>query len=269
MKLKFDPYAVFRRSRTPAGLYARRKWLREQGDPGYRREYEKTVRHLLAGQSADGSWEQSFVKTIRRLVGLHLTVRDEIEPVRIAIEWLQDRVRTFFQRQKILLAEKPSRSELAGLPFTRSAPVLLLTAGTLFLASVFGLGEDPAILNLYERLRAAGSKGTGKWCGWSSYSNILRAFVVHPRYVRSEAVALAVRNLGKVQKESGTWAEPIPFFQTVNALAHLDSGEADAQLARAFERLHRTQRPDGTWSRSQPEWHTFLVIHALKNKGEL
>ncbi|MBN1105088.1 MAG: hypothetical protein JXL84_16865 [Deltaproteobacteria bacterium] len=76
-------------------------------------------------------------------------------------------------------------------------------------------------------------------------------------------------NLQAVKKKSGTWPEPVPFYQTVNALAHLDSGETDAQLAMAFEHLQRTQRLDGTWSRSQPEWHTFLVVHALKNKGEL
>lgn len=72
-----------------------------------------------------------------------------------------------------------------------------------------------------------------------------------------------------MQKESGTWTGSVPFYQTVNALAHLDSREGDSQLALAFERLQRTQRHEGTWSRSQPEWHTFLVIHALKNKGEL
>ncbi|MBN1102302.1 MAG: hypothetical protein JXL84_02690 [Deltaproteobacteria bacterium] len=82
-------------------------------------------------------------------------------------------------------------------------------------------------------------------------------------------MALAVRNLGRVQKPSGAWRAPVPFYQTVNALAHLDSGEGDAQLAPAFKRLRRSQRQDGTWSRAQPEWHTFLVIHALKNKGEL
>ena len=93
--------------------------------------------------------------------------------------------------------------------------------------------------------------------------------MVHPRYAGSKAVALAVKNLGQVQKETGIWAESIPFYLTVNVLAHLDSTEGDAQLSVAFEHLYKTQGRDGTWSRSQPEWNTFLVIHALKNKGEL
>jgi len=29
------------------------------------------------------------------------------------------------------------------------------------------------------------------------------------------------------------------------------------------------QNTDGTWGRSEPEWNTFLAIHALKNKGLL
>ncbi|MBN1105080.1 MAG: hypothetical protein JXL84_16825 [Deltaproteobacteria bacterium] len=269
MRLKTNPYAVFRRSRTPAGLYARKKWLRQEGDPSYRQDFEETLRQLLTGQSSDGSWDQCLLKTTARLFGLHLTVRDEIEPVRKGIEWMQHRVQGTSQRQSILPEGKPTRNQLAGLPFIQGSRFLLFTAATLFLASVFGHGEDPGILNLYERFQVRGSKGSGRWCGWSSTSNILRAFVVHPRYARSETVALAVRNLGKVQKKSGTWPEPIPFYQTVNALAHLDSKEGDAQLGQAFERLQRTQGHDGTWSRSQPEWHTFLVIHALKNKGEL
>ena len=31
MKLHFDPYQIFRFSRTPPGLYARQKWLEEAG----------------------------------------------------------------------------------------------------------------------------------------------------------------------------------------------------------------------------------------------
>jgi hypothetical protein len=80
-------------------------------------------------------------------------------------------------------------------------------------------------------------------------------------------VALAVNNLRRVQKNSGKWPGAVPFYQTVNALAHLDSAEGDAQLELAFKYLYEKQRRDGTWSTSQPEWHSFLIIHALKNKG--
>lgn len=269
MKLRSDPYSIFVNSKTPAGLYARKKWLQQGYGLGYRHDFDETTRLLLSGQSPDGSWDQSFVKTIRRLFGLHLTIRDEIEPVRKGLEWLLERTLTVFQQKRLHLAEEISQNGLAGLPFTQGSSALLFAGATLFLASVFGHREDPVILHIYDWLQTKGCKGSGRWCGWSSYCNILRAFVVHPRYACSKAVALAVRDLGRAQKKSGIWAGPIPFYHTVNALAHLDSTEGDAQLAVAFERLYKTQRHDGTWSRSQPEWHSFLVIHALKNKGEL
>jgi hypothetical protein len=269
VRLRSDPYSIFVRNKTPAGLYARKKWLQNGHRIGYQRDFADTVGYLLSGQSPDGSWDQSFIKTIRRLFGLHLTIRDETESVRKGLEWLLTRTLSYFQPQRIYPAEKVSQNGMAGLPFTQGSSVLLLASGTLFLSCVFGHREEPEIVRIYEWLLSKGSKKSGRWCGWSSYSNILRAFVVHPRYAYSRAVALAVRNLGRVHKKSGIWAGSIPFYQTVNALAHLDFTEGDTQLAVAFERLYKTQRHDGTWSLSQPEWNSFLVIHALKNKGEL
>lgn len=38
---------------------------------------------------------------------------------------------------------------------------------------------------------------------------------------------------------------------------------ADAGLT--VQRLDK----DGSWGRTQREWHTFLVVHALRNKGVL
>ncbi len=267
MKLRFDPFQVFRHSKTPTGLYARKKWLQERLHSGCKKDFEETVRFLLAGQSPDGSWENSFIKTVQRLFGLHLTVREGIEPVQRGLEWLKGRTSAFFSQERPPPPEKISASELAGLPFTKSAFAPLLTGATLFLFCVFEREDDPEIREIYDRLEARGCEASGRWCGWPSYCNILRAFVVHSTFSGSRAVALAVKNLQRVQKPSGLWPRGIPFYQMVNALAHLDSDEGDAQLAPAFERLYASQRSDGTWSRSEPEWNTFLVIHALRNKG--
>jgi hypothetical protein len=269
MKLRSDPFQIFSHSKTPAGLYAQKKWLKERFPSSYRNDFEETVRFLLSGQSTDGSWETSFMKTIKRLFGLHLTVRDENEPVRKGLDWLADQTSNFFKRKRIRLAEKIRENDLTGLPFTKGSSVLLITGATLFLSSVFGRNDDPGILKIYDWFQAEGTRGSGRWCGWSSYNNILRAFVVHPHYSTSGAVALAVNNLRRVQKNSGKWPGAVPFYQTVNALAHLDSAEGDAQLELAFKYLYEKQRRDGTWSTSQPEWHSFLIIHALKNKGEM
>jgi hypothetical protein len=49
----------------------------------------------------------------------------------------------------------------------------------------------------------------------------------------------------------------------------LNLSQAEVQLERAFTRLIETQNSDGTWRNRDPEWNTFLSIHALKNKGLL
>jgi len=269
MELLWDPFQVFDQSKTPAGLYARKKWLSEENDSSFKDDFEETVSFLLSGQSPDGSWDQSFITTVKRLFGLHLTVRDEIDAVKKGLEWLRDHTLNRFPRPRIRSADKIPNHAFNGLPFTRGSVTIFIISATLFLSSVFGHEDDSDILRMYDWLQEKGSKGSGKWCGWSSYNNILRAFVVHQKYAQSDAVTLAVKNLMQVQKNSGTWAGAIPFYQTMNALAHLDNSDGDAQLALAFKRLYRTQKHDGTWNHSQSEWVNFLIIHALKNKGEL
>ena len=34
----------------------------------------------------------------------------------------------------------------------------------------------------------------------------------------------------------------------------------------AFQWLYDNQNSDGTWSQTEPEWNTFLAIHALRSK---
>jgi hypothetical protein len=91
--------------------------------------------------------------------------------------------------------------------------------------------------------------------------------VVHPVFAKDKATTLAVEHLVDLQTDQGDWGVELPFYQTLNALAHLDLPQAEIQLERAFQRLYESQNSDGTWSRSEPEWNTFLAIHALKNKG--
>lgn len=95
----------------------------------------------------------------------------------------------------------------------------------------------------------------------------MRAMVVHPVFLKSEATELAVHRLAALQKNTGEWGDQTDFYQTINALGHLDLPQADAQLEKAFQQLFDIQESDGTWSDSDPEWNTFLVVHALKNKG--
>ena len=75
MKLRSDPYQIFQFSKTPAGLYARQKWLGEVQSGQWKNDFQETVDVLLSDQSPDGSWHQDTAATLKHLFGLHLTVR--------------------------------------------------------------------------------------------------------------------------------------------------------------------------------------------------
>jgi len=93
--------------------------------------------------------------------------------------------------------------------------------------------------------------------------NILRAFVIHGRYAKGRATEMMVDYLGRRQLPSGKWKGRIPFYMTFNALAHLNSANARRQCMAAVEGIVRAQNKDGSWGRTQKEWDTFLVVHAL------
>lgn len=43
MKLRYDPYQVFRFSKTPVSLYARQKWLGEAGTSQWKIDFKESV----------------------------------------------------------------------------------------------------------------------------------------------------------------------------------------------------------------------------------
>lgn len=59
MKLSFDPYMVFKSSKTPPGLYAHQKWLAESHDREWQKDFEETVEKLFTDQAHDGSWGET------------------------------------------------------------------------------------------------------------------------------------------------------------------------------------------------------------------
>lgn len=218
---------------------------------------------LLSGQSADGSWSGDYLATVGRLFGLHLTVRQSRPAIERALDWLAGRA----------LGSGPSPAarlnpgRLAGLPFAPGGGRIFSLTACLFLASLFGRADEPGVLAGYRKLEELIC--SGKRLSWGSVNNLLRALVVHPEYASSRACQSLVDLLAGSQAASGGWPRPAPFYQLLNALAHLDSAAAGRQLEPALRRLVRTQRPDGTWSLSQPEWNTFLAVHALKNQNLL
>ena len=264
--LKYNPYLVFQSSQTPAGLYARQKWLKEAGTPGWLKDYDRTVKGLSDGQSRDGSWKGSVIETIRRLFGLHLTVRDPTPPVVRALDWLFTKIEPS-QIIRPPATETPLTADrLAGLPFTVGASRWFELGAALFLSTIFGRENDPPVLEAYRKVLFLIDPEKKPRCGWAGSYNLLRALVVNPEFSQSKEVRRFVAALAKNQDISGRWRVNVPFYQTVNALAHLNLASATAQGEKAFKRLCVTQNRNGTWGSRQREWNTFLVIHALLNR---
>lgn len=267
VRMRYDPCQIFAQSKSPAGLYARKKWLGEALRPVWQNDFDETVQSLLDGQSADGSWSQDPVETIRRLFGLHLTVREKTGEILKAMEWLV-RETLNYDLSGTYFDDIPAAA-LRELPFVNARQSLLLVCATLFLASVFGLENNERTEAHYRLLSSWLVTGKDNEEVWSEKSNILRALVVSPVYSQNPDTHGLVADLENHQKPSGLWPAPIPFFLTVNALAHLDAESAQRQWRKAWPLLAGAQQKDGGWGSDEREWNTFLVVHALKNKQVL
>jgi len=163
MKLRYDPHQVFRFSKTPAGLYARQKWLGEAASPQWKINFKQTVATLLADQLPDGSWSRSTIKTIQRLFGLHLTVRSSTSQIDSALSWLLGKIALQAEGIHAAVEDLNDDTGLEGLPFITSRPGILLTGAALFLSSIFGHQNDPDVLDLYQWLSEEGIKNRGRW----------------------------------------------------------------------------------------------------------
>ena len=269
MNLRYTPYQIFAASKTPVGLYARQKWLGQAGSRQWKTDFEKTVTGLSAGQTEDGSWHQNIVETISKLFGLHLTVRESSTRIDAALNWLLEKIDLASVEIDPDSEVDVIQEKLVGLPFIPSHRDLFLIGATLFLASIFEREDDPSVLAIYRWLSLEGAKNKGVWFDRACSHNILRAMVVHPVYSEDPATILAVESLADAQSDSGDWRDGLPFYQTLNALAHLDIPAADKQLEKAFVRLSKNQQADGSWGETESEWNTFLAVHALRNKGLL
>ena len=163
--------------------------------------------------------------------------------------------------------EQPER--LHGLPFTTGPRAAILVPATLFLCAIFGRSEDLRVLALYDRAVQVVDLAIDNREKTSWRHNLLRALVVHPRYADHPVSRRIVAWLADRQTRQGDWGVDIPFYQVLNALAHLHITAADRQTMRAIDRLSATQQADGSWGASQRLWCTFLAVHALRNKGIL
>lgn len=269
MKLRFDPYKIFRCSKTPPGLYARQKWLGEADTPAWRADFQENIDTLVSDQSPNGSWRQSPAATITSLFGLHLTLRITNNRIDDALAWLIKKIRINPDGVHIRSDLEIKHADMIGLPFVLSRPEIFYTAATLFLSSIFNRQNDPKVLSIYQWLSKNLLTKDGLSYDMASLHNIFRAMVVHPVFANDDLTTKTVQMYAELQTEDGDWGNSLPFYQTLNALAHMNSTQAEIQLETAFSRLIKTQNNDGTWGRRELEWNTFLSIHAFKNKGLL
>ena len=207
MKLSFDPYMVFKSSKTPAGLYARQKWLAESDDRRWKKDFQATVEKLFTDQAHDGCWQQSEVETIMRLFGLHLTVRETSDRIDAALDWLTNRIDLPPAGHQPEFEADSVNASLEGLPFMYSRADMFLIGATLFLSSIFGRHDDPSILAIYGWLSEEGVRSKGLWFDRACSHNILRAMVVHPVYCEDPATVMAVELLSQLQSASGEWRD--------------------------------------------------------------
>jgi hypothetical protein len=273
LQLRYDPLQVFVNSKTPAGLYARQKWRHEESKKRWVSDFNETVKALRADQLLNGSWNNSELNTIQRLFSLHLTVREPDDSIQRGIDWLL----SFIKPTRFPMSFQPAinrvcdhkTNEIEGglnsLPFTKGCLRHLTICAVLFLANCFGRGEERRITEFYDAISREIEAKNGRWCSVYCTSNVMRAFVTHTRYSRSKAAAMMVNYLGQHQLPSGRWIGRTPFYMTFNALAHLNSVKAKRQCMAATENVLKTQNKDGSWGRTQKEWNTFLVVHALNS----
>lgn len=264
-----DPLQVFHQSKTPAGLYARQKWLDQGGTNSWRRDFDSTVALLNYGQMPNGSWGDSVVNTVRHLFDLHLTVRKSNRSVDAGIDWLTASMPSLTSVCGDYHREHITAENLRGIPFSPCRFDVFSMTSALFLATVFGRDHDRQVIDAYDHLDREIVRKDGYLYGWSCLSNLLRALVVNDKYSNSRSTELIVQVLSRIQTPEGEWQGKVPFYLTLNALAHLDMPIANSQVDSALKRIYRTQSRNGSWGKAEPEFATFLVVHTLKRKGIL
>jgi hypothetical protein len=263
MRLSYSPYAIFVSSPTPPGLYARQKWLQQASTPQWRKDFDQTVAALYQGQATNGLWNDSVLTTIHRLFGLHLTVREPNPKVDDALDRLIESVNPSSLR---FVSDPIDPAQVRGLPFAPGPGSVFVAAAVMFLCTIFGRAKEAPVLALYNGAIHKLNKSDIHQLDEESIHNLLRAFAVHPSFCVHQTAHRLVDFFDKRQTREGDWGPRVPFYQALNALAHLDSRSADAQCKRAFRRLVPLQNKNGSWGRAQAEWYTFLVVHALRNK---
>ena len=264
MKLKYSPYQIFKQSKSPAALYARKKWIGESESLEWKRDFKITVDKILD----NGIWDDdNTASVVRKLFSLHLTVRDKTPEIEDALFRLIEKSEVFLTTMEESLISEP---DLENLPFASGKNFIVIPAAALFLASIFGLSGTRAADKLFKNITSLSGSFTSPADSIVFSHNLFRALAVTPEYMFHPETERIIKMLIETQSEKGDWDGELPFYQAVNAAAHIKSEYSDIIINKALPSILSNQNRDGSWGEvKNREWNTFLTVHALKNRNLL
>ena len=251
--------------KSAIGVYLRREVFRKESEADLtlkKRLYERTI----ADQSADGSWDQLFVKTANNLWNLSLIGCDAKDnSVKRGLEWLLSIQRQSYRGYPgfFLSSRKDAglmRSTLYG-EFGPGCSIFYQTTYAVHLFHIFGfdhLREVQTTVNSYLHFWRP------NWCGSWCNLNVLRMLIEHALSRDSEQVKDGLTYFAKRQTKTGAW-KAYPFYHTFHALSRSKHDIAKEQLEKALPSIIKRQNKDGSWGKKERETTTFLVLDALKN----
>ena len=265
-ELKVNPLNYVANLGSPVGVYLRRDIFKREtkADTALKKKlYEKTV----ADQSADGSWDQLFVRTANNLWNLALLGYDaKDESVKKGLEWLLSTQRHqyrgypgFFHSNN---RRDPSvmRSTFYG-EFGPGCTIFYQTTYAIHLLHVFGFDDNSQVQTT---VKSYLQFWRPNWCGAWCTINVLRMLIEHPLSTESKQVQSGLKYLAKRQTKRGAW-KGFPFYHTFHALSRAHHALAKKQFKKALPSVAKRQNKDGSWGRKEQETETFLVLDALKN----
>jgi hypothetical protein len=280
MELRYEPYAVFKRRSNPYALYARTHWM---GEPVSRVKdaTKRRVDSITKSQKKDGSWKGSVVKTVENLYVLSLLAPQRSDVGVRGVDWLLEKgepptVRISGDGSPYTgLPFKVGHEDVRqiytrrDLPFHQGCSGFFKAGAALYFSGIFSKTDDERVAIAFKSLDKTLRIRGGKWCNVACSGNILRGYVAHPRKGNSSQTKRALRYMEQVQTKAGGWKGTPFFYQAFNTIAQSDLPSARRQVARAMNRIVRTQNPDGTWGRSNTEFNTFMVLDGLHRHGVL
>ncbi len=269
-ELKVNPLNYVASLESPVGVYLRSAIFKKEAkaDTALKKKlYEKTV----ADQSADGSWDQLFVRTANNLWNLSLLGYDaEDRSVKKGLEWLLSIQRHQYRGYPGFFYSNnrrdPSvmRSTFYG-EFGPGCTIFYQTTYAIHLFHTFGFDDNRQVQTT---VKSYLKFWRPDWCGAWCTINVLRMLIEHSLSAESKRVESGLKYLAKRQTKTGAW-KGFPFYHTFHALSRAPHVLAKKQFKKALPSVVRRQNKDGSWGRKERETETFLALDALRNAGAM